>query len=130
VSTNNNREEISVLDPKVNKSEVTGRSEEEDGVTRRGALECMLWTGTGVLWALSGDVPKSVGLLGDALAAEAPSFSFLQISDSHIGFNKPANPYALGTLKEAIARCTNSLQCLLEWRCCLRHRAPLRRMRK
>jgi hypothetical protein len=95
VSTNNNREEISVLDPKVNKSEVTGRSEEKDGVTRRGALECMLWTGTGVLWALSGDVPKSVGLLGDALAAEAPSFSFLQISDS--------NPYALGTLKEAIA---------------------------
>jgi 3',5'-cyclic AMP phosphodiesterase CpdA len=73
-------------------------------VDRRGALECMIWAGTGVLWALSGGVPKSVGLLGDALAAEASGFTFLQISDSHIGFNKPANPDALGTLREAIAK--------------------------
>jgi 3',5'-cyclic-AMP phosphodiesterase len=71
---------------------------------RRGALECMIWAGTGVLWALSGGVPKSVGLLGEALAAEASGFTFLQISDSHIGFNKPANPDALGTLREAIAK--------------------------
>jgi len=73
-------------------------------VDRRGALECMIWAGTGVLWALSGGVPKSVGLLGEALAAEASGFTFLQISDSHIGFNKPANPDALGTLREAIAK--------------------------
>jgi len=73
-------------------------------VDRRGALECMMWAGTGVLWALSGGVPKSVGLLGEALAAEASGFTFLQISDSHIGFNKPANPDALGTLREAIAK--------------------------
>jgi len=73
-------------------------------VDRRGALECMVWAGTGVLWALSGGVPKSVGLLGEALAAEASGFTFLQISDSHIGFNKPANPDALGTLREAIAK--------------------------
>ena len=73
-------------------------------VDRRGALECMIWAGTGVLWALSGGVPKSVGLLGEALAAEASGFTFLQISDSHIGFNKPANPDAIGTLREAIAK--------------------------
>ena len=73
-------------------------------VDRRGALECMIWAGTGVLWALSGGVPKSVGLLGETLAAEASGFTFLQISDSHIGFNKPANPDALGTLREAIAK--------------------------
>jgi 3',5'-cyclic-AMP phosphodiesterase len=73
-------------------------------VDRRGALECMIWAGTGVLWALSGGVPKSAGLLGEALAAEASGFTFLQISDSHIGFNKPANPDALGTLREAIAK--------------------------
>jgi 3',5'-cyclic AMP phosphodiesterase CpdA len=73
-------------------------------VDRRGALECMIWAGTGVLWALSGGVPKSVGLLGEAFAAEASGFTFLQISDSHIGFNKPANPDALGTLREAIAK--------------------------
>ena len=73
-------------------------------VDRRGALECMIWAGMGVLWALSGGVPKSVGVLGEALAAEASGFTFLQISDSHIGFNKPANPDALGTLREAIAK--------------------------
>jgi hypothetical protein len=75
-----------------------------EGVSRRGALECMIWAGTGVLWTVSGGVPKSLGLLGDALAADALGFTFLQISDSHVGFNKPANPDALGTLREAIAK--------------------------
>jgi 3',5'-cyclic AMP phosphodiesterase CpdA len=73
-------------------------------VSRRGALECMIWAGTGVLWTLSGGVPKSLGLLGDALAAESAGFTFLQISDSNIGFSKPANPDALGTLRQAIAK--------------------------
>ena len=74
------------------------------GVDRRHALECMIWAGTGVLWTLTGGVPTSLGLLGDARAAEAAtkSFTFLQISDSHIGFDKPANPHAIDTLKEAI----------------------------
>jgi 3',5'-cyclic AMP phosphodiesterase CpdA len=86
---------------------VTETSEAEDGplhLSRRGALECMVWAGTGILWTLSGGVPKSLGLIGDALAAEASAFTFLQISDSHIGFNKPANPDALGTLREAIGK--------------------------
>ena len=74
------------------------------GIDRRGALECMIWAGTGVVWALSGGVPKSLGLLGEAVAAEADQFTFLQISDSHIGFNKPANPDALGTLREAVGK--------------------------
>jgi 3',5'-cyclic AMP phosphodiesterase CpdA len=66
----------------------------------------MIWAGTGVLWVLAGGVPKSFGLLGDAEAAEAgaAAFTFLQISDSHVGFDKPANPNALGTLQEAIAK--------------------------
>jgi 3',5'-cyclic AMP phosphodiesterase CpdA len=78
----------------------------DNRVDRRGALECMIWAGTGILWTLSGGVPRSLGLLGEARAAEAPSaaFSFLQISDSHVGFDKPANPNALGTLQEAIAK--------------------------
>jgi 3',5'-cyclic AMP phosphodiesterase CpdA len=71
---------------------------------RRGALECMIWAGTGVLWTLSGGVPKSLGLVGEAFADDAKGFTFLQISDSHVGFDKPANPNALGTLKEAIAK--------------------------
>jgi 3',5'-cyclic AMP phosphodiesterase CpdA len=76
---------------------------DDAGVTRRHALECMLWAGTGVLWGLSGGVPKSLGLL-DAAAAATSGFTFLQISDSHVGFDKPANPHALDTLKEAIDR--------------------------
>jgi 3',5'-cyclic AMP phosphodiesterase CpdA len=47
-------------------------------------------------------VPRSLGLVGSAQAAEASGLTFLQISDSHVGFDKPANPNALGTLEEAI----------------------------
>ncbi len=80
------------------------RDDEAGGISRRHALECMIWAGTGILWTMSGGVPKSLSLLGDAEAAEASAFTFLQISDSHIGFDKPANPDALATLEEAIAK--------------------------
>jgi 3',5'-cyclic AMP phosphodiesterase CpdA len=76
--------------------------DENRGVSRRKVLECMTWAGTGVLWTISGGVPHSLGLVGTAKAAEATGLSFLQISDSHVGFDKPANPNALGTLEEAI----------------------------
>ena len=75
-----------------------------DGVNRRKVLECMTWVGTGVLWTISGGVPRSLGIMGEAAAAEAKGLTFLQISDSHVGFDKPANPNALGTLEEAIGK--------------------------
>ena len=75
-----------------------------DGTTRRKVLECMTWAGTGLLWTVAGGVPRSLGLLDQAMAAEAPGFSFMQISDSHMGFDKPANPNVKGTLEEAIGR--------------------------
>jgi 3',5'-cyclic AMP phosphodiesterase CpdA len=75
------------------------------GLDRRHVLECMVWAGTGVLWTVSGGVPHSLGLIGEAAAAEPTSgFTFLQMSDSHIGFDKKANPDALGTLQEAITK--------------------------
>jgi 3',5'-cyclic AMP phosphodiesterase CpdA len=76
----------------------------EDGVSRRKVLECMTWAGTGVLWTITGGVPRSLGIIDSAQAATAaaPGMTFLQISDSHVGFDKPANPNALGTLEEAI----------------------------
>jgi 3',5'-cyclic AMP phosphodiesterase CpdA len=75
-------------------------------LNRRGILKCMTWAGTGVLWTLSGGLPRSIGLVDEASAAQLPAgaFTFLQISDSHVGFDKPANPNALGTLQEAIAK--------------------------
>jgi 3',5'-cyclic AMP phosphodiesterase CpdA len=96
--------EMMMLDEVHSTNEAPEADFEPAGLTRRGALTCMVWAGTGILWALSGGVPKSLGLLSDALAGEASAFTFLQISDSHIGFNKPANPDALGTLREAIAK--------------------------
>jgi hypothetical protein len=76
----------------------------DNGPSRRKVLECMTWAGTGVLWTLTGGVPASLGIINEALAAEQKGFAFLQISDSHIGFEKPANPNAKGTLEEAIDR--------------------------
>ena len=76
----------------------------DDGINRRKVLECMTWVGTGVLWTISGGVPRSLGIMGEAAAAEAKGLTFLQISDSHVGFDKPANPNALGTLEEAIGK--------------------------
>jgi len=77
----------------------------DNGVSRRGVLECMTWAGTGVLWSVAGGIPSSLGL-SEAQAAEQAlnPFTFLQISDSHVGFDKPANPDALATLREAIAK--------------------------
>jgi 3',5'-cyclic-AMP phosphodiesterase len=72
----------------------------EGGFDRRQTLKCMLWAGTGVVWTVAGGVPAS-RLIGSAKAAES-GFSFVQISDSHIGFAKPANPDARVTLNAAI----------------------------
>ena len=76
----------------------------DHGPSRRKVLECMTWAGTGVLWTVAGGVPASLGIIDEALAAETKGFTFLQISDSHMGFDKPANPNASGTLEEAIAK--------------------------
>jgi 3',5'-cyclic AMP phosphodiesterase CpdA len=74
----------------------------KDGVDRRGVLKCMAWAGAGLVWTVSGGVPRSV-LLSDASAA-TEGLTFVQISDSHIGFNKPANPDTAATMKAAVAR--------------------------
>jgi 3',5'-cyclic AMP phosphodiesterase CpdA len=80
----------------------TSNGQGGEGLSRRKVLECMTWAGTGVLWTVTGGVPRSLGLVGEANAQGAGALTFLQISDSHVGFDKPANPNALGTLEEAI----------------------------
>ncbi len=71
--------------------------------TRRGALKC-LGLGTGTLFALSGGVLSGFDM---AQAAESGSAIgaplFVQLSDSHIGFKKAANPDVAGTFERAIA---------------------------
>jgi 3',5'-cyclic-AMP phosphodiesterase len=71
----------------------------DDGIDRRGFLKCMAWTGTGLAWAMVGGVPRSI-LLGDTVANK--DLFFVQISDSHMGFDKPANADVAATFQAAI----------------------------
>src|SRR5581483_11719617 len=74
----------------------------DDGIDRRGFLKCMAWAGTGLVWTLSGGIPVSRAFGKSHHERAGADFSFVQISDSHIGFNKPANPDVTATLQAAI----------------------------
>ncbi len=71
---------------------------------RRGFLNCMTWAGSAMLWTVAGGVPRS-RLIGQAEAAET-GFTFAQVSDSHLGFDKPVNANVTGTFQEALDRVT------------------------
>jgi 3',5'-cyclic-AMP phosphodiesterase len=78
-----------------------------DGVDRRGFLKCMAWAGTGVIWSIHGGLLTSTVLADEASSRNSivtADLNFVQISDSHIGFNKPANTDVLGTFRETITR--------------------------
>ena len=73
-----------------------------DGIDRRGFLKCMAWAGTGIVWTFAGGVPSS-RLFGQPMHATKQSdFTFVQISDSHLGFNKAANADVTATLQAAL----------------------------
>jgi hypothetical protein len=82
---------------------------EDDGIDRRNFLSCMAWVGTGLLWTIVGGVPMSKLLSATASAAErqaspasdASGLSFIQISDTHIGF-KAGNQDVTATLRLAL----------------------------
>src|SRR5436309_14355483 len=77
-------------------------------------IKWMAWAGTGILWMMNGGIMKSFGMsqmidkatggIKKGLIIPPSDFSFVQISDSHIGFNKAANPDVLGTLQAAISK--------------------------
>jgi 3',5'-cyclic-AMP phosphodiesterase len=80
-----------------------------DGIDRRNFLSCMAWAGTGLLWSMVGGVPTArliaeTAINGSTKPGKVEEFSFVQISDSHIGFNKGANPDVTSTLTKAIDR--------------------------
>src|SRR5438309_5803271 len=79
-----------------------------EGDNRRDFLKCMAWAGTGALFAFNGGIGSSIGL-DAALAAPLrhdaiTPFTFVQLSDSHIGFNKPPNADARATFRDAITK--------------------------
>src|SRR5260370_11306242 len=84
-------------------SEKTVPVADRDGVDRRGFLSCMAWAGTGLVWSVRGGLLSSQAFGQEAADAKA-DFSFVQISDSHIGFNKPANADVTRTLELAVDR--------------------------
>jgi 3',5'-cyclic AMP phosphodiesterase CpdA len=83
-----------------------GRAANTPVLTRRSALACLAtWSGAGILWSVTGGIPTALGRANDANAARAAKgqFTFVQISDTHLGFSKEANPDVVGTLRSAIA---------------------------
>jgi 3',5'-cyclic AMP phosphodiesterase CpdA len=71
---------------------------------RRGFLKCMTWAGSAMLWTVAGGIPRS-HVIGQAEAA-ASGFTFAQVSDSHLGFDKPVNANVTGTFQEALNHVT------------------------
>jgi 3',5'-cyclic-AMP phosphodiesterase len=84
------------------------RTEDEKHLDRRNFLKCMAWVGTGAVWTLSSGILKGSPLRQSARAAmmshDDRALRFVQISDSHIGFDKPANTDVTGTLRAAVAK--------------------------
>jgi 3',5'-cyclic AMP phosphodiesterase CpdA len=74
--------------------------------SRRNALRCMAFGGAGTLFALAGGIFTPIDLAVAAAnkegAARLGKPLFVQISDTHIGFNKEANPDVNGTLDQTI----------------------------
>ena len=73
---------------------------------RRKALSCLAaWSGAAVVWSVAGGVPRALGATstGTPMAAAPNTLTFVQISDTHIGFRKDANPDVVGSLRHAIA---------------------------
>jgi 3',5'-cyclic AMP phosphodiesterase CpdA len=91
-----------------------------DGINRRGFLKYMAWVGTGLVWTVGGGIlgcqrvgePDPAGTsaesapapAGTPARARAAGFSFVQISDSHIGFSREPNRNVTATLEEAVRR--------------------------
>jgi 3',5'-cyclic AMP phosphodiesterase CpdA len=76
----------------------------DDGIDRRGMLKCMAWVGTGLVWTLNSGVSGSRVFGQDAKKVGPGDLSFVQISDSHIGFSKAPNKDVVGTLKQVVAK--------------------------
>ena len=80
------------------------------GLDRRTLLShCAGWAGTAAVYTLAGGVVSSVGIdtalaAGRRTGAEAKAFTFVQISDTHLGFDKPANPNVHATALQAVER--------------------------
>jgi 3',5'-cyclic-AMP phosphodiesterase len=84
-------------------SDLKSTDGQSPALNRRQLLKCGAWAGAGLVWSLSGGVPFATSFAG-TLDERTVGLRFVQISDSHIGFHKDANPDSTGTFQEAVSR--------------------------
>jgi len=80
------------------------KDESKDGIDRRGFLTCMAWAGAGMVWAMQGGILRSRALGAEAAGIAGADFTFAQVSDSHIGFNKGVYSDVVGTFQQTVDR--------------------------
>ncbi|OHX11488.1 metallophosphoesterase [Chromobacterium sphagni] len=80
-------------------------ADEQPDPGRRRTLSCLAsWSGAAIVWTVSGGIPHALGAGNAAPAAmDGNALTFVQISDTHLGFHKEANPDVVGSLRQAIA---------------------------
>ena len=64
----------------------------------------MAWVGTGLVWSFSGGLAASRVFGQAADRSKKPTFTFVQISDSHLGFARDPNKDVAATLQQTVAR--------------------------
>src|SRR5690348_2994447 len=93
-----------------NEAEAMTKKHDESDWDRRGFLKCMAWVGTGAVWTMTSGILKGMSIEQAARSGmmrhgmKAGGLRFVQISDSHIGFNKPANTDVTATLRDAVTK--------------------------
>jgi Icc protein len=85
-------------------SDIIEKDTSNDGIDRRGFLKCMAWAGAGMVWAMKGGILTARAFGADAASVGGDDFTFVQVSDSHIGFNKGVYTDVVGTFQSAVSR--------------------------
>jgi 3',5'-cyclic-AMP phosphodiesterase len=85
-------------------SDYIKNNDSSDGIDRRGFLKCMAWAGAGMVWAMKGGILQSRAFGQAAGVAANADFTFVQVSDSHIGFNKGVYTDVVGTFQSTVDR--------------------------
>ena len=74
-----------------------------DGIDRRGFLKCMAWAGTGLVWTVGSSGLLSACTIGSQRAPKVDGFTFVQVSDNHVGFSADGvNTDVTATLRQVV----------------------------
>jgi len=85
-------------------SDYIEKNDNRDGIDRRGFLKCMAWAGAGMVWAMKGGILTARAFGDQIVTPQDADFTFVQVSDSHVGFNKGVYTDVVGTFQTAVSR--------------------------